>query len=362
MVDWLLDNDYLQARLMNRILNLYYVNDLTQSDIAHQLGLSTTKVNRLLQLARRNKMVEFAIKTPFQYLFDMEAELQKHFDLHDAWIVPLEGSETSLRSIGMAGARFLLNHLQDGDVIAVGGGATIYALVESVVTERKYQVEVVPAVGGIQGRSTTDVNFLASQLAERLGGRSYQLFSPAFVETPDQREALLQMAPIKEVLDIARRASIALIGVGTVDPNSSRFVLFTALSPEEMLQITELYGGVGETLAVVYDIDGNPCAPEYADRVVGLSLDELKRIPLRLGVASSAEKSQAIYGALRGGHLSSLVTDEAAANGVIDCCLIHQDVDLPVELKRSRETIAESYSFMQKTQKVDEAGNAKFRK
>lgn len=343
MVDWLFDSDYIQARLINRILSLYYAKDLTQSEIAQQLGLSTTKVNRLLQLARRNKMVEFTIKTPFQHLFNMEAELQKYFDLQDAWVIPLEGTETSLRSIGMAGARFLLDHLQDGDVIAIGGGTTIYALVESVMAERKYQVDVVPVVGGIQGRSTTDVNYLASQLAERLGGRAYQLYSPAFVETPEQREALLQMAPIKEILDIARRASIALLGVGTVDPDSSRFVLFTALSPKEMLQITELHCGVGEILAIVYDIDGNLCAPEYADRVVGLTFDELKRIPLRIGVAGSAEKSRAIYGALRGSHLSCIVTDEAAANGVIDYCLFRDDVELPVDQNRPGKIISESY-------------------
>jgi len=331
---------------------------LTQSQIAQQFGLSITKVNRLLQLARRNKMVEFAIKTPFQHLFNMEAELQKHFNLQNAWIVPRKGTETNLRLIGMAGAHFLLDHLQDGDVIAIGGGSTICALVESVTTERKYQVDVVPAVGGIQGRSTTDVNYLASQLAERLGGRAYQLYSPAFVETSEQRETLLQMAPIKEVLDIGRRASIALLGVGTVDPDSSRFMLFTALSHEEMLQITEHHGGVGETLAVIYNIDGNPCAPEYSNRVVGLTLEELKRIPLRIGVARSAEKSQAIYGALRGGHLSDLITDEAAASGIFDCCLLCEDIDLPDDPKRSRETISDNFSPMQK---ISEAPNAHFR-
>ena len=312
------DDDYLNARLINRILTLYYVKDLTQFEIAGQLGLSTTKVNRLLQHARKHKMVEFKIKTPFQHLFDMETELQNRFALQEAWVIPLEGEDTSLRSISSAGADFLLKHLRDGDVITIGGGTTIHALVESVMAGRKYDVDVVPVVGGIQGRSTTDVNYLASQLAERLGGRAFQLYSPAFVETPEQRDALLHMAPIKEILDIARKATIALLGVGTVDTNSSRFVQFTALSPEEMNQIAQLHQGVGETLALVYDIEGKLCAPEYADRVVGLTFEELRQIPLRIGVAGGAAKSRAIYGALRGGHLSSLVTDEAAAKDIID--------------------------------------------
>jgi DNA-binding transcriptional regulator LsrR (DeoR family) len=335
VVERLLDKEYIHARLINRILTLYYIRDLTQSEIARTLGLSTTMVNRLLQFARKHKMVEFKIKTLFQHLFDMETQLQNFFSLQDAWVIPLGDSETSLPSIGIAGASFLLDHLQDGDVISIGGGTTIQALVESVVAERKYRIDVVPLVGGIQGQPTTDVNYLASQLAERLGGRAFQLYSPAFVETQEQRDALLRMAPIKEILDIARKATIALLGIGTVDPNSSRFVQFTALSPEEMNQIAQLHGGVGESLAIVYDIDGKLCAPEYANRVVGLTFEELKQIPLRIGVAGTVTKSRAIYGALRGGHVNCIVTDEAAAEGVIDYYRSREDARLPPVVKET---------------------------
>ena len=47
------------------------------------------------------------------------------------------------------------------------------------------------------------------------------------------------MGPVKEILDIARRANIALVGVGTVDAEVSRFVQFTALSADDMKHIAE---------------------------------------------------------------------------------------------------------------------------
>jgi DNA-binding transcriptional regulator LsrR (DeoR family) len=173
-------------------------------------------------------------------------------------------------------------------------------------------------VGGVQGRVTTDVNYLATQLAERLGGRAFQLHAPAFVETKEHRETLLNMGPIKEILDLARRANLALLGVGTVDPEASRFVQFTALSAAEMHHIATECSGVGEILAIVYDITGGPCAQEYADRVVGLTLHELARIPFRIGVAGTAVKALPIYGALRGGYLHTMITDAAAAEGALD--------------------------------------------
>jgi DNA-binding transcriptional regulator LsrR (DeoR family) len=317
---YMIANDYDQARLISRVLYLYYVEELTQFEVASRLGLSTPKVNRLLQRARKQKMVEITIRTPFQYLFDLETQLQTIFNIKDIVVIPrmVESDVTMVHTLGQAAANYLLEHLRDGDIIAIGGGTTIHAVVQAVNTDRTYDSAVVPVVGGVQGQVTTDVNYLAAQLAERLGGRAYQLHTPAFVETPEQRKALFNMAPIKEILGIARQANIALLGIGTVDPENSRFVQFTALSAEEMNQIATTYQGVGEILALVYDAAGRPCAQEYADRVVGLTLEELERIPLKIGVAGTAIKALPIYGALRGGFFNTIITDEAGAQGVLD--------------------------------------------
>jgi DNA-binding transcriptional regulator LsrR (DeoR family) len=108
-----------------------------------------------------------------------------------------------------------------------------------------------------------------------------------------------------------------------VDAEVSRFVQFTALSAEDMKHIAEDCGGVGDVNAFIYDIEGRPCAKEYADRILGLSLTEIKNIPYRIGVAATEAKALPIYGALRGGYLHALITDEAAACGV----LAHFDQD-----------------------------------
>jgi DNA-binding transcriptional regulator LsrR (DeoR family) len=313
-------SDYDEARLISKVLYLYYVEELTQSQIANRLGVSTPKVNRLLHQARSQKMVEIIIRTPFQYLFDLELRLQNIFNIPEAVVIPslAENAATMVHTLGRAGANYLLEHLHDGDVIAIGGGTTVHAVVEAVSATRSYDVDVVPVVGGVQGRVITDVNYLAAQLAERLGGRAFQLHTPAFVETSAHRAALLEMGPIKEILDIARRANICLLGIGGVDPETSRFVQFTALSESEMNQIMTAHAGVGEISAIVYDTTGRPCAPEYADRVVGLTLQEIERIPFRIGVAGTVFKALPVFGALRGGYFHTIITDEAAAMGVLE--------------------------------------------
>jgi len=318
-VDQITANNSDSARLINEVLTLYYVEELTQTQIAAQLRLSTAKVNRIIQQARKQGLIDITIRTPFQHLFELESRLKAVFHLKDAIVIPTipEGATLTSYPLGRATATYLLEHLRDGDIIAIGPGASVHAAVEAIEAPRDFDVTVVPLVGAVQSQVMTDVNYLAVRLAAQLGGKAYQLHAPAFVETREHRESLVMMRPVKEILDIARQAKVALLGVGILDKAESRFVQFTALSPEDMDRIIQVHGGVGDLAAHVFDIEGRPTASEYSDRVIGLTLEELRRIPLTMGVAATAVKALPLYGALRGNYLHALITDEAAALGCL---------------------------------------------
>jgi len=309
----------MDQNLIYRVINLYYVDRLTQSEVGQRLGVSTAKVSRLLKQARQQGMVEITIHTPIQRIYDLESRLKAVFALKDAVVIPsiTEDKNTHFHPLGRAGASYLLNHLRNGDIIGIGGGTGVHSVVQAIEAPQTYDVQVVPILGGVQGQFTTDVNYLVAQLAQRLGAKVFQLHAPAFVENKEHRDMLLSVGPIKEVLDIARKANIVLLGVGSIGSNESRYIDFTALSAEDMKLIAETYGGVGEIGANVYDINGKLCASEYAERIIGLSLPEIKNTPFVIGVAGTAAKALPIYGSLRGGYLHALITDEAAAQGVL---------------------------------------------
>lgn len=311
---------YDRIRLITTILNFYYVEKLTQSEIAKRLDLSVPKVNRLLLQARELGYIEFVIRTPVQHLFELENRLKAVFGLQEAIVISSEGntSNSIMNAVGNAAANFLLEHIHDGDIIAITPGTTVRAVIQSLDAQRQYKVEIVPILGSIQGELESDLNYLSIVMGDRLGGKSHKLHAPAFVESKEHCEILRSIEPVKKILDIGRQANIALLGIGSLDPETSRFVQFTALSAEEMRDIIDGCGGVGEIGAFVYNSDGQPCGKAFADRVIGLNLDEVRRIPFRIGVAASAEKAWPIYGALRGGYLHALITDEAAAQGVLE--------------------------------------------
>jgi DNA-binding transcriptional regulator LsrR (DeoR family) len=288
-------------------------------EISKALDLSTAKVNRLIKQARELGMVEIRVHNRYQDIFDLERQIEKKAGVKEAVIVPqFTRDETAmLQSIGQVAAGYLLDHIRDGDVICMSGGRAILEVVRAVRTTRSYDVCVVPAIGGVQGRHYTDVNYLAAELAGKLGGRAYQLHAPATVDSQLERDSLYALRHVKEVFDLARQAQIALVGVGSLSEDTSSYFQLTALSPEEVQNLTNERGGAGEILAQVLDRKGEEVACEYSGRVIGLELRELKTIPLSIGVAATPGKAVAIAGALAGGYIKTIITDDATGKEVL---------------------------------------------
>lgn len=311
--------DYGSARLISRILSMYYLENINQAEIGQELGLSTAKVNRMLKQARNQGLIEIRLHTPFQHLFELERKLEKYTHLQEAVVIPklAADDEMTLQRLGKAAANYFLEHLHDGDVVCLSGGEAIFNLVNAIETDRRYDVCVIPSIGGVQGRHYADVNYLAAELAKRIGGISYELHAPAIVDTTFERDALFSLRHVKEIIDMARRATIALVGVGSLIPETSSYFQFTAMSQNEMHNIIEKNHGVGQVLAHVFDIEGAECAQEYSDRLIGMNLEDLKKIPMVIGIAGLGHKVSSVYGALRGGFIKTLVTDEEVALGVI---------------------------------------------
>lgn len=311
--------DYKTARLINSILTQYYLEGKRQADIAQDLNLSTPKVNRLLKQARDQGLVEIKIHTPYLNSFELEKRLLTVTGLQDAVVVPTLTADTTslLQTIGSVGADYLLRQLRDGDIICMGGGRTVEALVQTIQPEHGYDVQVVPAIGGVQGMHHTNLNYLVAELARRLGGQAHQLHAPAFVDSPEEREAVLGLRQVGDILALARQARIALVGIGAVTPISSSYFQFTSLEPSHMTEIVERKQGVGEILAHIYTAAGQLCASDYARRVVALSPDDLKNIPITIGLAATESKILPVYGMLKGGFLNRLITDEEVAIQVL---------------------------------------------
>lgn len=316
----MISSDYESSRLISKILMMYYMEDRSQAEIGQELGLSTAKINRLLKQARNQGYVEINIHTPYQHLIQLERDLETATGLKHAIVVPKLGDNPKalIQSVGQAAANFFLEHLRDGDVVCMGGGTSLSSMVDGIRSHRQSDITIVPACGGMQGRHDTDVNNLVADLASKLGGNGLSLHAPAITDTPTERESILALRQVREVLELANNAQIALVGIGAVRPATASLFQFASLSDDDILALTENRQAVGEILLHLIDKNGKSVKNVLNERIVSVELDVFKKIPLAIGIAAMPLKTAPIIAALRGKYIKVLVTDEETALDVLD--------------------------------------------
>ena len=311
-------DDFATVRQIHTVLALHFIEGVKQLDIAERLNLSTSKVNRLIKRGRELGMVKITIESPFQSLLGVESQLARATGLGKVVLTPsVPGNpDTTLQVVGRAAANELLETVRDGDVIAITGGKAVSAVVENIVPERPLDVTVVPLTGGVQGKYYTDVNHLATQLADKLGGTALLLHAPLFAESREQRDTLMEVGPIRQILDLARRAQVALVGIGSIATEGSSYHDLVPVgnpSPELLLRDD----AVGEFLAHLIRDDGSVADCPLNSRLVALNPAELSTCPNTIGVAAGPEKVQPIRAVLAGGFINSLIVDDATASSVL---------------------------------------------
>ena len=310
---------YEAARQIYSVLVMHFHEGITQAEIAKLTRLSHAKVNRLIKQGREMGMVEIAIRSPYQALFDLEARFKETTGLETVRITPSasDNPETIMHQVGSAAANLLLETLLDGDTICITGGKGVSSVVAALSPDRDYGVEVVPATGLVQGKHYTDVNHVATQMADKLGGQAFLVHAPLFADSTAEKRALMKMKSVKDAFDRARKARVAVVGIGSIlSGDSSYYDLHPATRSDR--KGIERAGAAGELLAHLIDRDGQLCDYELNARLVAMSPQELDAIPVTIGVAAGANKIAPICAALRGQHLKALVLDEATANGVLE--------------------------------------------
>ena len=312
-------DDIATVRQMHQALVLHYVEGKTQAEIARELGISHATVNRLIKRGHQLGLVEIKIKSPIDHLVDIETRLVALGGIERAVVVPSvsDNPQTALQRVGESAARLLLDTIKDGDTISITGGKGVSALVAGLKPGRRYDVEVIPATGLVQGKHYTDVNHVASLMADKLGGRAYQVHAPLFADTPEQREMLMGVRSVADVFRKAREADVAVVGIGSIlSDDSSYYDLHPSSSADR--RAIEQSGASGELLAHLIDHNGKLCSYALNRSLVSLTLDEFATIPRSIGIASGPSKAAPILSAMRGSHLDTIVTDEATSLQILD--------------------------------------------
>jgi len=304
-----------RIELLARIAEMYYEQNLTQSQIAQRVGYSRSMISRMISEARENNIVEIRIHYPLQRVRELEDYLQVVLQLTDVRVLQrgaLTHSEM-LRRLGALAASLLEEHLREHLTIGTSWGTAVYETVNAVRTHTLEGLRVVQMIGSL-GTPNPDIDGpeLARRLARILGGQYATLPLPLIVDSEATRLALLNAPHIQRVLYQFKQIDLALVGVGTVDFEYASLLRAGYLDYRQLESLREA-GAVGDVCAIHIDLQGRLIDTPLTRCIVGVDADTLRAIPVRIGVAGGQSKALPILAASRAGFINHLVTDEIAA-------------------------------------------------
>jgi DNA-binding transcriptional regulator LsrR (DeoR family) len=305
--------------LLAKAARLYFVEDRSQDDVAAVLGTTRSNVSRMLKQARDLGIVEIRIVDPARRDHELERALRDRFPLVDARILAVAPDTDVLPGVGRLAVRWLEETLRDGQVVALSWGQTLEAMVQAVDGLSRRDVEVVQLVGGLSSLdSAATGQELVRELSERMGARHRYLHAPALFGSAEALAMLLREQTIAAALDAAKRADLAMVGIGTPGIGSSEALLTAlALTPGERAEF-DAAGPVGDVCGRYYDLAGREVGGAVGERVLAVTLDDLRAIPTVAGIAAGREKAPGILGALHGRIIDVLVCDQQAARAVLN--------------------------------------------
>ena len=171
------------------------------------------------------------------------------------------------------------------------------------------QCKFICGIGGThRPGDSINADHISRRLAKKFGGISETLYAPAYVEEKSQREAFMRNGTINETLDRARKADIALVGIGDMNENSY-MVKLGWFTPHEIIDANLNQGVIGDVAGYdFFNAQGQHVDTVMNERVIGLSIDELRQIPCVIAIAAENTKALAILGALRTGAIDIIAT------------------------------------------------------
>jgi DNA-binding transcriptional regulator LsrR (DeoR family) len=309
-------------RLLTKVARMYYEQGMRQSEIADRLYLSQATISRLLRRAEQEQIVRITVSIPNGVYVELEDALVSQYGLLHAVVADCEqwdDDEEIQRSVGAAAAYYLESTIKPGEFIGISSwSATLLAMVYAMhPIPRSIGGAVVQILGGArESPAKTHAVTLTSQLAKLIRGEATFLSVPVVVGSQEVRDILLSDPYVHEAVDLFDQVTLALVGIGTVEPSPLLASSGNIFSPEELANLADL-GAVGDVLNRFFDAQGHPVRTPLNDRVIGMNLEQLKQVGRSVGVAGGKRKHRAIRGALLGGLVNVLITDHFTAEQLV---------------------------------------------
>ncbi|MPW25342.1 helix-turn-helix domain-containing protein [Alkalibaculum sp. M08DMB] len=306
-------------KILVKVSYYYYKMGLTQGEIAERLKMSRQRVNRLLKRVRDEGIVTININGFNENYVDLESKIEEKYNLNRAIIVPAirDFHEVNL-ALGIAGADYITSLLHDNLNIGMAWGNTLFNIANSLADNTNHfkNISVIQVVGSLNEddglRQSDEITRITSN---KLNATPYFLFAPTYVDNINVKMELMKEESINNVFQKMSHCDVMLYSVGEV--NAYYSAISRVIKIENYDEIIRS-GGVGNIGLRFFDKNGNFLDSKINEKVMGIDIDTIKKIPDVICVAGHKRKVPAIVAALKGGLMTTLITDNITAKDIVD--------------------------------------------
>lgn len=299
--------------LIVKIAWQYYIEGLTQNEISEALNLSRMKVIKYLEKAKTNNVIQFKINLEEIDNLGLQNKIKEKYHLKDIIIVPTS-NQHNIESLTIAAARYIEDRITSDTMLSIGYGEAVSRTLGHLRISTKYKVTFVSLSGGVKFYMPTAID-TRSDYYTNPNYNHYIVPSPLIVSSKNIAEHLLKEQSVCKILDMIPYTNLTVIGIGALNDRAT--LIKEGFFNTNDFEILKSKGAVGDLLCQFYDINGNVLDLNFHKQLISTEIDVLKSLNHVVAVAGGLEKKDAIIGALRGGYVDVLITDETVAQGLI---------------------------------------------
>ncbi len=298
----------------------YYHEGFNQSEIAARLDVSRASVVNYLAESRRRNYVRVTLDSDIFLHNQLAAELRDAYSLKEVLVIPADPADEarSVDRVIRAASDWLPQLLENGDMLGVAWGETIYRLAEIAPRHTFDDLVIVQLVGSrpsVRGFTAEDCS---STLAQRFGAQCVNLHVPLCLSSASLCQQLVAEPVVAEQLALVGDCTKVIFAAGTCF-DDSHIVRTGLLKPSELARYRRM-GAVGVICGRLIDADGVPMSVPVEDRMIGVTLEQMRAKNLGLLVSAERDRVAAARAAIVGGYVTHFATcSETARSLLADC-------------------------------------------
>lgn len=306
-----------------KIATLYYLDDRSQDEIAEIFHISRFKVSRILKKCRALRIIEFRINNGPDYYAKLGQQIKELLIIDQAMIVPSGSTlQESKENATKMAAHYLEKTIKDGHKIGLSWGSTIQLTLKYFHPNIQLPNSIFVQLSGnlcsspISEEGYMDGSFFVQQFAARVkaGWSVFQV--PYVVQNPKLKDLIYQEPQILKHIGLFKKLDMALIAVGSSNPERSVSYLSGYLTLEETKKLVD--NGMGADLCGIrLTADGKIQDTFLKDRVITIDPLDLYKLSEVCAVGAGSEKALSFIAGCKGGFIKKVIMDEVCALSII---------------------------------------------